>query len=531
MPIGFLRSSPLALISVLSISPWSAAATIEWPSKSGIIWTVDAGDGAGPMGTNLSASNVWKDSKGYLHLRITKKRDPSTGSYKWYCAQLQTNLCYHYGTYQWLVASDVSKLDKNVVLGMFNYPTSPCAVGPDQTNEIDIEMARWGKAKGPRGNFTVWPEIPPYSGANWTCRFRMPFCKTSMHQFIWNPESVQLASYKGYVLNTKRLIKLVPFEPVDSSSIPQSPIPILINLWLYKGLPPAKTSAKYEVLLKSFTYQQCTVTLNPTDANFSASGGLGTFDVMASGSNCAWTASNDSPAWITGVTASGTGTGTVSYTVLANNGAARTGHITVQGQTHTITQDNGCAYSLSSDSQNFSGTGGSGSFTVNTQAGCDWTTSNDSTAWITGVTAGGTGSGPVSYTVAENTTGTGRTGHITVQGQTHTVTQDNLHGVVLIADTIPFYTDLLFGQIPTSTATMTFCWHNLTSPVPVTFYPQVRDGTTLRAYAVTISSSSGCVTVTQYAEVPTSDNSLYLYSFSPGSLQFSTGGGISIDFP
>jgi len=107
----------------------------------------------------------------------------------------------------------------------------------------------------------------------------------------------------------------------------------------------------------------------------------------------------------------------------------------------------------------------------------------------------------------------------------------NLHGTILIADTIPFYTDLLAGQIPTSTPTMTFCWRNLTSPVPVTFYPQVRDGTTLRAYTVTISSSTGCVTVTQYAEVPTSDNSLYLYSFSPGTLQFGAGGGISIAFP
>jgi hypothetical protein len=107
----------------------------------------------------------------------------------------------------------------------------------------------------------------------------------------------------------------------------------------------------------------------------------------------------------------------------------------------------------------------------------------------------------------------------------------NLHGTILIADTIPFNTDILAGQIPTSKATMTFCWRNLTSPVPVTFYPQVRDGTTLRAYTVTISNSTGCVTVTQYADVPTSDNSVYLYSFSPGTLLFSAGGGISIDFP
>jgi hypothetical protein len=115
----------------------------------------------------------------------------------------------------------------------------------------------------------------------------------------------------------------------------------------------------------------------------------------------------------------------------------------------------------------------------------------------------------------------------------------NLHGTILIADTIPFYTDILVDRIPTSKPTMTFCWRNLTSPIPVTFYPQVKDATlvggtlqgTLRAYTVTISSSTGCVTVTEYGDAPTTDNSVYLYSFSPGTLQFSAGGGISIDFP
>jgi hypothetical protein len=42
----------------------------------------------------------------------------------------------------------------------------------------------------------------------------------------------------------------------------------------------------------------------------------------------------------------------------------------------------------------------------------------------------------------------------------------NLHGIVLIADTIPLMTDILAGQIPTSTPTMTFCWRNMTNTLP-----------------------------------------------------------------
>ena len=419
----FLRLSAPVLIIQLSISIPLAATTIEWPSRSGIIWNVSDGTGTGPMGCNLSGSNVWKDSRGYLHLRITRKHVASTRSYNWYGAQLQTDQCFHYGTYQWQVSTNVTRLDKNIVFGMFNYPAFPCAIGPDQTNEIDIEMARWGKAKAPQGNFTVWPEIPPYYGANWTSRFKMPASQMATHQFIWKPKSVQFTSFNGYVTNTKSVISRVPFEPVDPSSIPQSPIPVVINLWLYKGVPPVRQSAKYEVVLKSFTYQPCTFTLASTSMSFDPSGGSGSFDVMASAANCAWAAASDST-WIH-TNSSGTGNGTVTYTVDAYTGAgARSGTISVGGETYTVTQGNGCAYSLSSYSNNFTPSAGVGTFTVAASSpGCEWTTSNDSPGWITGVTGFGTGTGAVSYNVAVNDTTATRKGHITVQGNTHTVTQ------------------------------------------------------------------------------------------------------------
>ena len=80
----------------------------------------------------------------------------------------------------------------------------------------------------------------------------------------------------------------------------------------------------------------CSYALNPTSQNFAAAGGNGSASVTA-GTGCAWTAVSNAN-WIT-TTSSGSGNGTVNFTVAANTGAARTGTITVQGQTFTVTQD------------------------------------------------------------------------------------------------------------------------------------------------------------------------------------------------
>jgi hypothetical protein len=82
----------------------------------------------------------------------------------------------------------------------------------------------------------------------------------------------------------------------------------------------------------------CTYSISPTRATYPASGGGGTIDVTAE-SGCTWIASSNSP-WITVTGASGTGTGTVTYTVAQYVGKPkkRNGSMTVAGQTVTIQQ-------------------------------------------------------------------------------------------------------------------------------------------------------------------------------------------------
>ena len=83
--------------------------------------------------------------------------------------------------------------------------------------------------------------------------------------------------------------------------------------------------------------QQCTYAIAPTSANVAAAASTGTVNVTA-GTGCAWTAASNVP-WITVASgASGSGNGAVAYSVAANTGAARTGTMTVAGQTFTVNQ-------------------------------------------------------------------------------------------------------------------------------------------------------------------------------------------------
>jgi hypothetical protein len=158
--------------------------------------------------------------------------------------------------------------------------------------------------------------------------------------------------------------------------------------------------------------------------------------VAPSNSGCTWSATSN-VAWITNVTASGTGNGTVNYTVAANPGIARTGIITVNGQTHTVNQENGCTYQIAPLSSPTIPSAGSNSNTVTVTASdgtCGWTSTvaSANTQWIS-ITAGanGSGNGQVTYNVLSNN-GNARTGTITIAGKTHTVNQASGCGYTLI---------------------------------------------------------------------------------------------------
>ncbi len=165
----------------------------------------------------------------------------------------------------------------------------------------------------------------------------------------------------------------------------------------------------------------CAFDVTPLAHTVDQSGGTRTVNVSA-GAGCAWTASSND-AWIA-VTAgaTGTGTGSVTLTVAPANGPPRSGTVTVAGQTVTVTQGSGCAFTIAPDSQSVPAAGGTGNVAVTAGAGCAWTAASNA-PWIA-ITSGATGSGngTVAFRV-DPTTGPGRSGTLTIAGRTFTVNQ------------------------------------------------------------------------------------------------------------
>ena len=170
--------------------------------------------------------------------------------------------------------------------------------------------------------------------------------------------------------------------------------------------------------------QSCTYSISPTSQSVAANGGTGSVNVTAA-TGCTWNA-NSNANWlsITGGS-SGSGNGTVNFSAQANSDVnQRQGTLTVAGQTFTVTQaGQSCSYSISPPNQSFAAGGGQGSVNVTAGNGCNWTASSNA-AWIV-ISSGsqGSGSGSVNYSVTANNSNSGRTGTLTVAGQTFTVTQ------------------------------------------------------------------------------------------------------------
>jgi hypothetical protein len=168
-------------------------------------------------------------------------------------------------------------------------------------------------------------------------------------------------------------------------------------------------------------------TFSPKSAAFQITGGDGVLGVTApAGAN--WTAvSNNS--WIVITSGnSGTGNGTVFYSVRDNFDAGfRIGSITIANRNYLIRQDGtgtgNCTNTITPSSQSFLTAGGNGTIQVTAGENCIWNATTN-VSWIT-ITSdnGGLGSGNVAYTVGANSSGISRKATITVAGRTFSVKQ------------------------------------------------------------------------------------------------------------
>ncbi len=180
------------------------------------------------------------------------------------------------------------------------------------------------------------------------------------------------------------------------------------------------------------TQSYCTVSYSPTSNSMGAGGGTGSIAVTAP-SGCPWTATSDSPSWLTITSgSSGTSSGTITYSVAANAGGARTGHISSPGATLTLNQDSAApppctSFSISPSEASPTYQAGSQAVIITgNPAGCaggGWSASGDG-SWITVSPTSGSGSGSTTVSWTQNPSTFPRTGTASVAGNTFPITQD-----------------------------------------------------------------------------------------------------------
>ena len=235
----------------------------------------------------------------------------------------------------------------------------------------------------------------------------------------------------------------------------------------------------------------CTFTIAPNNESVAAAGGAGTpIAVTTSVSTCTWNAVSNA-SWITVTSgASGTGSGSVGFTVAANTGAARSGTMTIASQTFTVNQAAApvvpaCTYTLSAGSTSVTAIGATGSVDVITTASCAWTATT-SAAWITIASgASGTGNGTVGFVVLPNL-GAARSDSILIGGQTFTVNQ------AAVLPTCTYTLSAPSATIPAAGGTGTF---NVTAPAGCT-WTALTSATWITITAGASGSGNGTVSFT-----------------------------------
>ena len=116
--------------------------------------------GPGPNRFHDSTASVEVNADGGLVLRVRR-----TGG-QWVCAEVVGEEATGYGRYEWTIRTDLTDLDRHVVLGMFTWSDDPDLFH----RELDIEVSAWGRDGGIGGQFVVQPQRHPVTcGRSW-CR-------------------------------------------------------------------------------------------------------------------------------------------------------------------------------------------------------------------------------------------------------------------------------------------------------------------------------------------------------------------------
>jgi hypothetical protein len=239
-PSARAAAGMLVAVSVALVASGSAAdASRRLPPRtvefSGYTWQVKSSTravGPGPNYFSDSGDNVWVDSRGRLHLKLTY----SDGL--WYSAEVINTESLGRGRYSFELGSPVHALDPNVVLGFFTWSDDPAY----HNREIDIEFGRWGKANDATNGRYV---VQPYQRRGNLRRFTQRPIASSTHSFDWRRTAVTFASSSAARSTWTYRARDIPDPGSEHARM---------NLWLFRGALPTNGKPA-EVIVKSFKFE------------------------------------------------------------------------------------------------------------------------------------------------------------------------------------------------------------------------------------------------------------------------------------
>jgi len=200
---------------------------------SGYTWQVR------PSGVGLPGPNRWSNlndvvkvnDDGSLQMSIVKKNG------KWYSGEISNTRALGYGVYRWTIASDLSRLDPRVVLGMFTYDEFKLSTH----REIDIEATRWGNAHNKTGWTAYWVPGNRQLRSSFNFTNKPPY----QAQFQWKPGQI---SYYVSDRTGKALIDLSFNELIHKPGEEAA----TINFWRFQNRPLVR---KQSIRITKFTWE------------------------------------------------------------------------------------------------------------------------------------------------------------------------------------------------------------------------------------------------------------------------------------
>ncbi|HEX4264301.1 MAG TPA: hypothetical protein VH597_08175 [Verrucomicrobiae bacterium] len=217
---------------------------VRFFSFAGYDWWVKSPAGLAGPGPNYfsdSTNNIFTDTNGWLHLRITHRTNA------WQCAEVVSARTFGPGNYRFEVNTPVDNLNQNITLGLFTWSDDPTFTD----REIDVEGGRWGNPADVNNAQFV---VQPFDGVNHLVRYPVPAgLADTTHFFIWETNRIRWqAQTNSFSADATNVFASYTFN--NAADIPASGDEnVRLNLWLVNGTPPSDNNEQ-EVVIKNFNF-------------------------------------------------------------------------------------------------------------------------------------------------------------------------------------------------------------------------------------------------------------------------------------